>query len=124
VSLLNLAQDRVRLAEQAEQKDQYRLAGYRAKAWECLPLAESVNDPERRADLLLSARMRLGLTEPIKDELRGALSCRLGWRPSLRSSSPGRTVGLQQHSRCSLQVDQGRVARGMLFDLEIKLSEF
>jgi hypothetical protein len=46
----NLAQDWVRLAEQAERNDQYRLAGYRAKAWECLSLAESVNDPERRAD--------------------------------------------------------------------------
>jgi hypothetical protein len=31
--------------------------GYRAKAWECLSLAESVNAPERRADLLRFARM-------------------------------------------------------------------
>jgi len=48
------------------------LAGYRAKGWECLSLAESVNDPERRADLLLFARMWLSLTEPIKEDLRGA----------------------------------------------------
>ena len=71
-SMLNLAQDWVRLAEQAERNDQYRLYGYRAKAWECLSLAESVNDPERRADLLLFGRMWLSLTEPIKDDLRGA----------------------------------------------------
>jgi hypothetical protein len=71
-SMLNLAQDWVRLAEQAERNDRYRLAGYRAKAWECWSLADSVNDPERRADLLLFARMWLDLTEPIKDELRGA----------------------------------------------------
>ena len=45
---------------------------YRAKAWECLSLAESVNDPERRADLLRFARMWMSLTEPIKDDLRGA----------------------------------------------------
>jgi len=72
VSMLNLAQEWVRLAEQAERNDQYRLSGYRAKAWECLSLAESVNDPERRADLLLFGRMWLSLTEPIKDDLRGA----------------------------------------------------
>ncbi len=41
--------------------------GYRAKAWECLSLAESVNDPERRADLLRFARMWMSLTEPIGD---------------------------------------------------------
>ena len=68
----NLAQDWVRLAEQAERNDQYRLAGCRAKAWECLSLAESVNDPERRADLLLFARMWLSLMEPIKGRASGA----------------------------------------------------
>ena len=71
-SMLNLAQQWIRLAEQAERNDQYRLAGYRAKAWECLSLAESVNDPERRADMLRFARMWLSLTEPIDDDLRGA----------------------------------------------------
>ena len=71
-SMLDLAQEWVRLAEQAERNDQYKLAGYRAKGWECLSLAESVNDPERRADLLLFARMWLSLTEPIKEDLRGA----------------------------------------------------
>ncbi len=60
----------VRLAEQAERNDQYRLYGYRAKAWECLSLAESVNDPERRADLILFGRYGV------------RMSCRLGWRPS------------------------------------------
>ncbi len=29
---------------------------YRAKAWECLSLAEDANDPERRADLLRFGR--------------------------------------------------------------------
>src|SRR5260370_25592563 len=71
-SMLNLAQDWVRLAEQAERNDQYRLYGYRAKAWECLSLAERVNDPERRGDLLLLFRIYLGLIQPIKDVLHGA----------------------------------------------------
>src|SRR3989442_15775659 len=46
--------------------------GYRAKAWECLSLAESVNDPQRRADMLRFARMWMSLTEPMDQELRGA----------------------------------------------------
>jgi hypothetical protein len=41
--------------------------GYRAKAWECLSLAETMNDPERRADMLRFARMWMSLTEPIGD---------------------------------------------------------
>jgi len=41
--------------------------GYRAKAWESLSLAESMNDPERRADMLRFARMWMSLTEPIGD---------------------------------------------------------
>jgi hypothetical protein len=41
--------------------------GYRAKAWECLSLAQSMNDPERRADMLRFARMWMSLTEPIGD---------------------------------------------------------
>ncbi len=41
--------------------------GYRAKAWECLSLAENMNDPERRADILRFARMWMSLTEPIPD---------------------------------------------------------
>ncbi len=70
--MLNLAQDWVRLAEQAERNNQYRLYGYRAKAWECAARAQSVNDPERRADMLRFAGMWMSLTEPIKDDLRGA----------------------------------------------------
>ena len=34
---------------------------YRAKAYEFLSLAESVNDPERRADMLRYARMWMNL---------------------------------------------------------------
>jgi hypothetical protein len=71
-SLLNLAQNWVKLAEHTERRDQQRLAGYRAKAWECLSLAEGINDPERRADLLRFAGMWMSLTEPIKEPLRGA----------------------------------------------------
>jgi len=41
--------------------------GYRAKAWECLSLAETMNDAERRADMLRFARMWMSLTEPIGD---------------------------------------------------------
>ncbi len=44
---------------------------YRAKALECLSLAESMNDPERRVETLRFARLWMSLTEPI-DELRGA----------------------------------------------------
>jgi hypothetical protein len=40
---------------------------YRAKAWECLSLAENMNDLERRADTLRFARVWLSLTEPIGD---------------------------------------------------------
>jgi hypothetical protein len=40
---------------------------YRAKAFECLSLAENMNDPERRADLLRFARMWMSLSEPIGD---------------------------------------------------------
>jgi hypothetical protein len=44
---------------------------YRAKAFEYLSLAECMNDPEQRADILRFARMWMELPEPI-DELRGA----------------------------------------------------
>ena len=47
------------------------LANYRAKrADECA--AQSIGDPERRADMLRSAGLWLNLTEPAKDKLRGA----------------------------------------------------
>jgi hypothetical protein len=64
--------DQYRLAEQSERNDQYRVSGYRAKAWECMSLAESINDPERRADLLLFGRLWMSLTEPLRGDLRGA----------------------------------------------------
>jgi hypothetical protein len=38
---------------------------YRAKAFELLSLAESVNDPERRADTLRFARHWMSLSEPM-----------------------------------------------------------
>jgi len=41
--------------------------GYRAKAWECLSLAENMNNPERRADVLRYARLWMSLSEPIPD---------------------------------------------------------
>jgi len=44
---------------------------YRARAWECLSLAESMNDPEERAETIRFARMWMSLAEPI-DEERGA----------------------------------------------------
>jgi hypothetical protein len=74
--MLNLALQWIRLTEQAKRNDQNRLvryspAGYRAKALECLSLAENVN-PERRADMLRSARMWMSLAEPMDKELRGA----------------------------------------------------
>jgi hypothetical protein len=83
-SMLGLAQDWVKLAKRAERNDQSKLTeyrakgfgtwarGYRARAQDCMSLAESTNDPERRADLLLFARMWMSLTEPIAYDLRGA----------------------------------------------------
>jgi len=38
---------------------------YRAKAFECLSLAECMNDPERRAELLQYARWWMQLAEPL-----------------------------------------------------------
>src|SRR5438034_11362181 len=40
---------------------------YRAKGFELLSLAETVNDPERRADMLRYARMWMNLSEPLPD---------------------------------------------------------
>jgi hypothetical protein len=40
---------------------------YRAKAFELLSLAESVNDPKRRADMLRFAHMWMSLSEPMPD---------------------------------------------------------
>ena len=70
--MLSLAQAWVKLAEKTERNSQYKLAGYQAKAWECVSLAESANDPEKRADMFRFAAMWMSLTEPIKGELRGA----------------------------------------------------
>jgi hypothetical protein len=44
---------------------------YHARAWECLSLAEWVNDPEERAEIVRFARMWMSLAEPI-DEGRGS----------------------------------------------------
>jgi hypothetical protein len=44
---------------------------YRAKAWECLSLAECTNDPEERAERVRFASMWISLAEPI-DEARGS----------------------------------------------------
>ena len=82
VSMLNLAQYWVRLAEEAERNRQYGLSGYHTKAWECAARAQSMSDPERRADMLRFAGMWMSLTEPIRDELRGAYELpprRLAW---------------------------------------------
>jgi hypothetical protein len=40
---------------------------YRAKAFECLSLAECMNDPEERAEVLRFARMWFDLAEPIEE---------------------------------------------------------
>jgi hypothetical protein len=44
---------------------------YRAKAWECLSLAECLNDPEQRAEIVRFAWMWMSLAEPI-EETRGS----------------------------------------------------
>jgi hypothetical protein len=52
---------------------------YRAKAWECLSLAENMNDPERRAELIRFARLWTSLAKPM-DEIRGAYELPRGER--------------------------------------------
>ncbi len=42
------------------------------RADECAARAQSISDPERRADMLRFAGLWLSLTEPAKDGLRGA----------------------------------------------------
>ena len=42
------------------------------RADECAARAQSMNDPERRKEMLRFAGMWLSLTEPVKYELRGA----------------------------------------------------
>jgi hypothetical protein len=71
-SMLSLAQEWVRLAEQSDRSAEYTRAGYRAKGWECLSRAESITDPERRADLLGYGRLWMSLAEPTEVALRGA----------------------------------------------------
>jgi hypothetical protein len=71
-SMLTVAEEWVRFAEESERNGRSASAGYRAKAWQCMSRAHTVNDPERRADLLGFAGVWLSLTEPTKDELRGA----------------------------------------------------
>ena len=44
---------------------------YRAKAFECLSLAECMNNPEGRAEMVRFARVWMKFTEPIA-ETRGA----------------------------------------------------
>jgi hypothetical protein len=51
---------------------------YRAKAFECLSLAECMNDPERRAEILRYARWWTQLTE--RSHLLGVL---MRWRLQL-----------------------------------------
>ena len=40
---------------------------YRVKAFDCLSRAESIDDPEKRADMLALARMWMSLGEPLGD---------------------------------------------------------
>ena len=44
---------------------------YRAKAFECLSLAECMNNPEERAEMIRFARAGMSFAEPIA-EARGA----------------------------------------------------
>jgi hypothetical protein len=60
---------------------------YRAKGFECLSLAECMNDPGERAEMLRFARIWVNLAKPV-EEVRGAYELprlsssgkfRLGW---------------------------------------------
>jgi hypothetical protein len=58
---------------------------YRAKAFECLSLAEWMNNPEKRAEMVRFARVWMKFTEPIAEtgsayELLAAKSLRLKGR--------------------------------------------
>jgi hypothetical protein len=56
------------------------LADYWARrADQCAARAQSISDPEGRADMLRFAGMWLSFTEPTKDELRGAYE----WPPQM-----------------------------------------
>jgi hypothetical protein len=44
---------------------------YRAKTFECLSLAECMNNPEERAEMVRFARVWMNFTEPIEED-RGA----------------------------------------------------
>jgi hypothetical protein len=50
---------------------------YRAKAWECLSLAECTNNPEERAEIVRFESMWMSLSEPI-DEEKGAYEFQRG----------------------------------------------
>jgi hypothetical protein len=65
---------------------------YRAKAWECLSLAENMNDPARRADMLRFARAWLCLTEGIGDLAIPRSPYELPTRPRYSSCSDGRNL--------------------------------
>ena len=83
-SLVNLAQEWVKLAKQSERNDQHKLRqyrekgyaawarGYRARAQECVALAQGTIDPEHRTELLSFAQLWMSLAEPTEIEARGA----------------------------------------------------
>jgi hypothetical protein len=56
--------------------------GYRAKGLECLSRAETINNPEQRADMLRFARLWMSLAEPM-GEVRGAFEL-----PHRRTDNP------------------------------------
>jgi len=53
--MLELAQVWLGLADKAKRYDQYRLAGYRAKAWACEARARRAPDPQQRVELETSS---------------------------------------------------------------------
>jgi hypothetical protein len=54
--------------EELKDEEESQCAGeYRAKAFDCLSRAQSIDDPEQRADMLRLARMWMSLSEPLGD---------------------------------------------------------
>ena len=89
---------------------------YRSKAWECAARAQSVNDPERRAELLQFSGMWLSLTEPAEDNFRGAYE----WPPRSWGHSPPQSSAtlpaLGRTDPCRDQLSfQGRSGPAKLF---------
>jgi len=81
---------------------------YRAKAFECLSLAECMTDPERRAEILRYARWWMQLTEPVgtsRSAYEGACDCSLiscGPTQHVAAKFSSLNIALRKSEMCDL----------------------